>query len=321
MVLKVVCPCLCFLIRLQDLADAQLLKSEYVEARNIHLQLAQDVAPQDSYSYAWALLNIAQLDVIIGASKQDVSSNLDKATALFDAHTYGYYNAMAAKIYCNLVLGQLHLREGEILTAKGILQTCVMSTWGRDAQGALLCMESFANIKGWPESDFRWASGWAVIYLGYAKKLGDKFALHQALQFLGDVFQAEGDSAPSTSLFTATLEGFTWMDIHRSRAECMLRLGNLAKGHGEASKAIELWKTARPLFECSSQVKQVAHINERLNAITHDVSEEPTDSLTRLGQLNAPIAPEETHQGTKAGEIEGEGGKKGKDQELVSILV
>ncbi|KAJ7462908.1 hypothetical protein FB451DRAFT_1180550 [Mycena latifolia] len=265
---------------LQDLAEAQLLKSEYVEAHNIHMQLARDTATQDPYNYAFSLLNIAQLDIILGASKQDVLSNLNKAKALFDALKYGYYNIIAAKIYCDIFSGKLHLREGEILTAKGILQTCFKSTWGNNAQGVLLCMESLANICCSPEYDFLWAARWTVVYLGYAKKLGNKIALHQALQFLGDVFQTEGDSATSTALFTVALEGFTWMDIHCSRAECILRLGDLAKDQGNVSKAVELWKTARPLFERSSQGKQVAQMDQRLVALTNNVLQEPTKFLS-----------------------------------------
>ncbi|KAJ7449159.1 hypothetical protein FB451DRAFT_1531386 [Mycena latifolia] len=307
---------------LQDLAEAQILKSEYVEARNIHMQLARDSATQDPYNYAWALLNIAQLDIIIGASRQDVLSNLDKAMALFDAHKYGYFDVISAKIYCNIELGKLHLREGEILTAKDILQTCFHSTWGNDVQGVLSCMESLANIRHWPESDFNWAARWTVVYLGYAKKLGDKIALHRAIQYLGDVFQAEGDSATSTALCTVALEGFTWMDIHHSRAECMLRLGDLAQGQGDVLKAIELWKWAKPLFQHSSQVQQVTQVNEKLARITNNVLEETTDSLMCLGQLNAPIiaAPEETYKGTEAAEMGSEGGKA-KDKEIVPLLV
>ncbi|KAJ7487149.1 hypothetical protein FB451DRAFT_1535652 [Mycena latifolia] len=276
---------------LQDLAEAQLVKSEYAEARNIHMQLALDAATQDRYNYAWALLNIVQLDIIIGASKQDVLSNLDKLVALSDANRYRY-DIIFAKIYWNIQLGKLHLREGEILTAKEILQTCFKSTWGNNAQGVLLCMESLANISCWPVYDLLWAARWTVVYLGYAKKLGDKIALHQALQFLGDVFQAEGDSSTSSSLFTVALEGFTWMDIHRSRAECMLRLGDLAQGQGDA--------------------KQVTQIDERLTAFTNNVLEETTDSLTHFGQLNAPVAAvlEGAYKGTEAGEIEGEVGEK-----------
>ncbi|KAJ7447013.1 hypothetical protein FB451DRAFT_1536773 [Mycena latifolia] len=311
-----------YITLLQDLAEAQLLKSEYAEARNIHMQLARDAAAQDPYNYAFSLLNIAQLDIVIGAPKQDVLFNLDKAKALFNAYRYGNYNVMSAKIYCKIVSGQLHLREGEILTAKSILQTGFKSTWGNNAQGVLLCMESLANIKDWPQSELRWASGWAFVYLGYAKKLGDRTALHRALQFLGDVCQAEGDSATSSALFTVALDGFTWMDIHRSRAECMLRLGDLAQDHGEALKAIELWTTARPLFECSSQAKQVTHIDERLAAITNTVREETTDSLTRLGQLNAPITAvaDEICPGTQAGERGVEGGEKAKDNVLVLVV-
>ncbi|KAJ7451929.1 hypothetical protein FB451DRAFT_1524487 [Mycena latifolia] len=310
-----------YIALLQGLAEAQLLKSEYAVARNIHMQLARDAAAQDSFNYACALLNIAQLDIILGASKQGVLSNLDKAMALLDAYRYGNYNVVSAKIYCNIELGNLHLREGEIVIAKGILQTCFKSTWENDAQGVLLCMESLANISCWPECDFLSAARWTVVYLAYAKKLGDKIALHRAVQFLGDVFQTEGDSATSTVLFTVALEGFTRMDIHRSRAECMLGLGDLAKGHGEVSKAIELWKTARPLFERSSQAKQVTGLDERLAAITNNVLEEPTDSLTHLGQLNAPITAvsEETYEGMQAGEMGGEG-EKDKYIELVAVV-
>ncbi|KAJ7452895.1 hypothetical protein FB451DRAFT_1521009 [Mycena latifolia] len=260
-----------YITLLQDLAEAQRLKSEYAEARNIYTQLARDDAVQESCNNALSLLNIVQLDIIIGASKQDVLSNLDKAMALFDAHKFGYYEVFSAKIYCNIELGKLHLREGEILTAKDILQKCFHSTWENDAQGVLSCMESLANVNHWPESDFDWASRWTFIYLGYAKKLENKWAIHQALQFLGYVFQAEGDSVTATALFTVALDTFTHMDIHQSRAECMLQLGDLSKGQGDVLKAIELWKTAKPLFERSSQVKQVVQIDERLAAITSNV--------------------------------------------------
>ncbi|KAJ7482452.1 hypothetical protein FB451DRAFT_1441711 [Mycena latifolia] len=305
---------------LQTLAEAQVLKSEYAEARNIHVQFAQDT--QEPHYYAWALLHIALLDIILGASKKDVLSNLDKAKTLLDAYRHGNSSVMSAKIYCNIELGKLHLREGEILTAKGILQTCFKSAWGTDAQGALSCMESLANIHHWPEDDFSWATRWTVVYLGYAKRLGNKIALHQALQFLGDVFQAEDDRATSTSLFTVALVGFTRMDIHRSRAECMLRLGDLAKGQGDVLKAIDLWKTARPLFERSSQAKQVIQINKRLAAVINNVLEETMDSVTHLRQLNAPIAAvaDEIHPGTPAGEKEVEGGEKAKDNELVLVV-
>ncbi|KAJ7115227.1 hypothetical protein C8R44DRAFT_794269, partial [Mycena epipterygia] len=54
------------------------------------------------------------------------------------------------------------------------------------------------------------------------------------------------------------------MDVHRGRGDCMLRLGDIAKNRGDLVKAAELWKEARPLFEKSSQAKDMAKIDTRL---------------------------------------------------------
>jgi hypothetical protein len=89
-------------------------------------------------------------------------------------------------------------------------------------------------------------------------------------------------------LFTVALEGFTEMDVHCSRAECMLRLGDISMGHGDPLKAVEFWDGARPRFECSSQAKQVQHINERLAGVSEDVLEQHRNNLARLTELNAP---------------------------------
>ncbi|KAJ7439005.1 hypothetical protein FB451DRAFT_1192382 [Mycena latifolia] len=304
-------------------AEIHLAKSEYDQARSLHMKVVEETAADhNSLNYVWGLLNVAQLDIMMGARKQDVLHNLDKAKTLFNAKTYGYYNPMSAKIYCDIEFGKLHLREGETHTAKGILQKCFNSLWGHEAEGILSCMGSLANVSRWPQSDFGWASKWTVTYLGYAQKLENKPAFYQALQFLGDVFQAQGESATSTALLTVALEGFTYMDVHHDRAECMLRLGDLAKGQGDVSKAVELWKLARPLFERSSQAKQVTQIDERLVTITRAVLEEHTGSLAHLVQLNTTGAvAEETRQGTKAGDTKVEGGQKDADQDLFHVLV
>ncbi|KAJ7463193.1 hypothetical protein FB451DRAFT_1180293 [Mycena latifolia] len=311
---------------MQAQAEVHLLKSEYSEAHTIHAQLGQDTSTdQDSFNHyrVFNLLNVAQLDIMMGANKQDVHHNLETIKSLLNFSRYASFYSNAAVIYCDIVLAELHLTEGRTLRARSILQTCFNSTWGLDAQVVLMCMKSFANISCWAESDFDWAARWTVVYLGYAKKLENKLALHQALQFIGDVFQAEGDSATSMALFTVALEGFTWMDVHRSRAECMLRLGDLAKGQGDVSKAIELWKLARPLFERSSQAKQVTQIDGRLGAITDDVLEEQTDSSNQLVHINVPAedVAQEAHKSTTAGEVEVERGEKDQDKEHTSVLV
>ena len=54
------------------------------------------------------------------------------------------------------------------------------------------------------------------------------------------------------------------MDVHCSRADCMLQLGDLAKKHGNLARATALWGEARPLFKRSLQEKSVIQIDARL---------------------------------------------------------
>jgi hypothetical protein len=132
-------------------------------------------------------------------------------------------------------------------------------------------------------------SSWTTVFLVHSLKRKEKLEIYKALQFLGDVFLSQNNEPTATGLFTVALEAFTEMDVHRSRAECMLRLGDISMGHGNLLKAVEFWEPARPLFECSLQAKQVQHINERLAGISEDVLEQHRNNLARLAELNAPI--------------------------------
>jgi hypothetical protein len=102
------------------------------------------------------------------------------------------------------------------------------------------------------------------------------------------MFLMQNDEDTAISLFTVALEGFTHMDVHRSRAECMLIFGDISNSHGDQLKAVELWSTARPLFERSSQVKEVQHIDERLSCIGNDVLEQHRENIACLVELNVP---------------------------------
>jgi hypothetical protein len=65
-------------------------------------------------------------------------------------------------------------------------------------------------------------SSWTTVYLAHSIKFKEKLGINKALQFLGDIFLVQADEDTAVSLFSAALEGFTYMDVHRSRAECML---------------------------------------------------------------------------------------------------
>jgi predicted negative regulator of RcsB-dependent stress response len=109
-----------------------------------------------------------------------------------------------------------------------------------------------------------------VTYPAHAQKLQQKLEPHKALQFLGDIFLANGDEETANTLFTVALEGFTQMDVHQSRAQCMLHLGDFAKERGDLLTAARLWAEARPLFERSVQAKDVSQIDIRLAAVAKD---------------------------------------------------
>jgi TolA-binding protein len=131
-------------------------------------------------------------------------------------------------------------------------------------------------------------SSWTTVFLVNSLKRKEKLGIYKALHYLGDVFLSQNDEHTAISLLTVALEGFTQMDVHRSRAECMLRLGDISKGHGDMLKAVEFWEVARPLFERSSQAKQVQYIDERVTAISEDVLEQYRNNLAHLAKLNAP---------------------------------
>jgi hypothetical protein len=116
-------------------------------------------------------------------------------------------------------------------------------------------------------------SHWTFLFLVQALKSKQRLAIHKALQFPGDLFLAQGERNTATSLFAVALDGFVQMDVHRNKGECMLRLADLSAQDGESLNSIELWKTARPSFERSSQTAQITVVDERLASIRQNTTE------------------------------------------------
>ncbi|KAJ7812598.1 hypothetical protein B0H13DRAFT_1926069 [Mycena leptocephala] len=186
---------------------------------------------------------------------------------------------------CDVILADLHLREGNSLAAKTILARCLKVTL-EQSQIQTYCLERLGHASCW--GDLIGMSSWTAIFLVNSLKRKEKVGIYKALRSLGDIFLAQNDEHTATSLFTVALEGFTEMDVHRNRAECMLQFGDISMGHGDPLKAVDFWERARPLFERSSQAKQVQHINERLAGISEDVLKQCRNNLACLAELNAP---------------------------------
>ncbi|KAJ7495244.1 hypothetical protein FB451DRAFT_1213680, partial [Mycena latifolia] len=239
---------------------------------------------------------IAQIDVEIVSLRDRVLRNIDTAKQLFSR-----MGSSIEIVLCDTITAALDLNGGDFLKAKNLFQTCLKSMRGKYTEGVSYCLGKLGNASLWHAMDHA-SSRWTVIFLVHSLKLKQKLEIHKALQFLGDVYLADDDQQTATSLLTVALEGFTKMDVHCSRAECMLQLGDIAEANEDLSKAEELWNTARPLFERSSQVKKVGYIDERL-ARVRNISEDHPESMVELLALNAPKTHPDTEDEIKPSSI------------------
>ncbi|KAF8140699.1 hypothetical protein K438DRAFT_1785466 [Mycena galopus ATCC 62051] len=263
-----------------DQAGLHQLKSEYQEARSMFCQIAERTsANENSISHETTLLNIATINTIVGEAEKDIQHNLNTAREFMLEHSHMNI------VLCDVMQANLDLREGRSDIAKATFQDYLGLHWRKDPELELICLSQLANIKAWPISESQ--GKWATIYLTFAYKSKAKLDLHKALLFLGDVFITTKDDHTATILYQVALEGFTSMDVHQSRVQSMLRLGDLANKHGHTSEAISFWKEARPLFEWSLQAKDIAQIDSRL--ATYESEGAHQEALVKLKTLQAPV--------------------------------
>jgi tetratricopeptide (TPR) repeat protein len=261
-------------------AEIHRFKSEYQKAHIIQTQILQECPlHKDSYHHGLASLNLAELGLSMNAPKHEGQRNIERAKNIFRP-----LEKIVEITMCDAIPADLYLGEGEISIAKTIFKTCLRVCNHPEIKS--YCLERLGNTRRWGASGQM--SSWAIAYLAHSIEFKEKLGIYKALQFLGDIFLAQADEDTAVSLFIVALEGFTYMDVHRSRAECMLQLGDIAKEHDDLCKAGEFWDAARPLFEISSQTKQIELIDERLACVGKDVLGQQRVNLARLAKMNAP---------------------------------
>jgi tetratricopeptide (TPR) repeat protein len=183
-------------ILMNDQAEVHKLKSEYVEARDIHSRLLQQApTDQDPYHHAHILLNIAEIDVSIGASEHNVERNIEAARKQFSI-----MGLFIQVIMCETILGDLYLREGNVLAAESLLKKCLKSSFNVESQITSYCLERLGDVTRW--NILPCPSSWTIVYFVHSLKFKEKLGIHKALQFLGDIFHSHNDEE------TATIEGF-----------------------------------------------------------------------------------------------------------------
>jgi tetratricopeptide (TPR) repeat protein len=244
-------------------AEIHALKSEYIDSCHIYTLLLETASLKEApYAHGLARLNLASVQIASGMSNKTAQENIDVARSIFKS-----LEAPRPLKWLDAAQANLKLLEGDILGAETIFQQCL--EWrGKDSELFVTCLQSLGDGSYWNSS--QWTSTWATVLLAHSLRSKLRLGLNKALQFLGDIFLTQGEENTAISLFTVALEGFTFMDVHRSRAECMLHLANIHHEKKEFSTAKRLWKEAIPLFEKSLQAKNVHDINAKLHAIRHD---------------------------------------------------
>ncbi|KAJ7252445.1 hypothetical protein C8J57DRAFT_1474117 [Mycena rebaudengoi] len=271
-------------------AEIHLIKSEYLESRHLQVALASSCQPT-SYDAITANLNIVFIDIAIGAESKNIRQNLDTAHVHLKA-LYGYYGRRMCLI-ADYTAAELCLRDGALETtnaygtAREMFKKCFAQSQDISTDLALVCLERLGDFST-GMSDIQATLRWAGIFLGLTLKCKDKHQTMQAFRCLGQIFSVQGDNETALSLFKVALDGFTFMDIHRWRADCMVRIGDILNNSGEVMKAVELWKAARPLLERSSRMKDILKIDGKLADVDSAVLAEYEEGLQQLLELHVP---------------------------------
>ncbi|KAJ6529226.1 hypothetical protein B0H19DRAFT_1193459 [Mycena capillaripes] len=241
-------------------AEISLQQTNYALARSINASLTTPEDSQTGFSHqeiseGYALVNIAFIDIATGKHFA-AGKTLDSARSLFSAHSNKF-----GLVACDITLGDLRCKEGDYAEARRLYLQSLVALPIAELQ--TMCVEKLSDV-ALVQHEVEWAQRYATLLLVLACKSGYQAKMHHALRRLGDVFLVHGDETNALLLFEVALAGFTLMDVHRAKGECLFRIGDIQASRGEASAARISWEAARPEFEKSMQQEDVAECNKRL---------------------------------------------------------
>ncbi|KAJ7036095.1 hypothetical protein C8F04DRAFT_1096173 [Mycena alexandri] len=236
-------------------ADVHFQKTEYIEARTLYSQTVANEAPLAQAYDRWSM---AGIDIETGVETNLIRQDLEATKLIFES----IMNPPGITL-CEVYLAYVDIREGLLVKAKLALERAFSLTRGNDQEISILCLNKLGDPTS-QLSDIQTTFGWTLVLLAFAQTGGNTIAIYHALSCLALIFLAQDDDGTALSLFQVAFDGFTAMDVHRSKGVCAVWMGDIFHQRGNEQKAIELWKIARPLFVRSSQFQDVARIDERI---------------------------------------------------------
>ncbi|KAJ7793183.1 hypothetical protein B0H14DRAFT_2623134 [Mycena olivaceomarginata] len=248
--------------QLYDQNDIYLAKTEYLEAKKIcESALSTTTVPHSPSFYAHFLVENAYIGIRIGSTTGEILSNLEAAEAV--------YRALASQriLLCSWVRAELELTRGNLDIASFAFKECLSKSLSVYPDITVLCVAALGDPRH--KMDTMWNTlCWAMIYLASVQKTKDLVATFHTLRCLADIFAALDDEETALHLFQTVLEGATYMDIHRLRAECMDGIGRIMAWRGRIMEAKEMWEAAIPIFIRSSQTKDATAIEAHVAKLT-----------------------------------------------------
>ncbi|KAJ7312655.1 hypothetical protein DFH08DRAFT_822096 [Mycena albidolilacea] len=274
-------------------AEVHCLKTEYLEACQIHTQIVKMTSPTCSpWFHANALCSIVQMELLMEDELTDIVSNLNAVEEV--------YRSLSSPrtILCSWLSAELELYYGNTANARAQFLECFSKTRGPIypdiTQVCLAALSEPAHRMHGTMETFCWA----VLSLSFAQKLKDTVATINALRRLADVYSIVEDEDNALSLFHAALEAGTRIGIHRLRARCMVGIGDIMLHRGDSTQAKKMWEAAQPLFICSSRMKDAAAIKTRVEQLSQtQVNSPPLQPLPHRGIHNSTLdsADSDTH--------------------------
>jgi hypothetical protein len=245
------------LVIMDQTASIHFCKSEYLEAREIKHRMVQMTSRDRSpYFHANGLQELALIDIIIGSEDSLVVQNLSAAKEISTQLGWA-----SGGIKCDLNRCQLDIRAGKGVEVYPALEKLVNAAGSQLVLGwAMEVLGNLSNRLCGVIDTFRWA----ITYFAFGRKTQNLSHTYQGLRYLGDFFLAEGDEQSALNVFQAVLDASTEMDVHRRRADCMSRIGDILLRRGQVERAKTMWEAARPLFVRSSQASDVAAMDAKL---------------------------------------------------------
>jgi hypothetical protein len=258
-----------------------LTKTEYQEARGLLLKTLEyrsSCRPPISDTVI-CHLNLAVIAIEIGADVGVISHHLD-AVRMQCTTLVVYPRGI---LCCDTLTANIHLQQGNIQLARQTLDKCLTSAQKqKDTEITEHCLRLLADIQH-GLSSYQETERWAVIYLAFGMTKMNRVTTTKALRCIGDLLVIDRDNDTALSLFMVALDSFTFMDIHRDRADCMIRMAAIFEQRTEIRKTVDLLQRAHPLYERSSQEKEIIKIDTKLRAM----AAVPQDNETHFRDLHS----------------------------------